>query len=342
MSDSPGQSAGHQDVSDPIDGLRRVVTVISSGQFDLDPEDVHAVSRLSADAEPVVRELLAALDSAGRFALLERFVQIGSESGGYDFTAILATMASDEDDAVRSLAVNGLAMCETAKATETLVSVAKSEEETTEVRREAVIALGDVAMRVELGWASGEGADGVIDELRTLAEDPLEDEQIRAVAVSGVGVFEASWVRQLIEDAFQSDDAALHLGAVQAMGRSADVSWLTVLEGLLVAEDEDERLAAIQAIGEIGSEDGTPMLLELFDDASASEAQLQAAVAALGEIGGEEAVEELQQLRTHPDPTVRSVVQSAIEEATMLDSFEDLDDFGDLAGAGLPEGWRDE
>ena len=136
--------------------------------------------------------------------------------------------------------------------------------------------------------------------------------------------------------AFDSDAAALHLGAVQAMGRNADVYWLPVLEGSLVAEDEDERLAAVQAIGEIGSEDGAPMLLELFDDPSASEELIRGAVSALGEIGSEEAVEELQRLRTHPDPTVRETAQSALEEATWLD------DMDDLSPGKSPLGWERE
>ena len=66
------------------------------------------------------------------------------------------------------------------------------------------------------------------------------------------------------------------------------------------------------------------MLVELFDDPSAPEELIQAAVAALGEIGSEEAVEELQRLRTHPDPTVRTTAQSALQEATWLDDIDDL------------------
>jgi len=227
-------------------------------------------------------------------------------------------------------------ICETGGATKALLTVADSEEEDSDVRREAVTALGEVAMRLELGWASGEDADEVVDCLRTIAEDVREDDELRASAVSAVGVVTADWVPELIEEAFRSDTAALHLGAVQAMGRSADVYWLPVLEGSLVAEDEDERLAAVQAIGEIASEDGAPMLLELFDDPSASEELIQGAVAALGEIGSEEAVEELQQLRTHPDPTVRSTAQAALDEAASLDDLQDLGASRD------PFGWRNE
>jgi len=307
-----------------MDGLRRVIAAVTSAQIELEPEDLHAVSRLSADASGEVREKIAELESVSRFALLEQLQRISADFGGYDFTVVFSAMISDDDLAVRSLAVNGLATCETAGATTTLLAVANSEEEDSDVRREAVMALGEVAMRLELGWASGEDAEQVVGVLRVIAEDVREDDELRASALVAVGVVTADWVLELIEEAFQSDAAALHLGAIQAMGRSADVNWLPVLEGSLVAEDDDERLAAVQAIAEIGSEEGAPMLLELFDDQSATEELLQGAVAALGEIGGEEAVEELQQLRTHPDPTVRATAQAALDEATWLDDLDDL------------------
>ena len=330
------EPTGYQDGVDPVDGLKRVVGAIMSGEVELEAEDLHAVSRLGSESVETIREQLSELDSASRFALLDRLRQLGSEFGGYDFTQLFAAMASDDDASVRTLAVNGLASCETAGATSTLLSVARSAEEEGSVRREAVNGLGEVAMRVELGWASSEAADDVFEALRMIAEDTQEDEELRAAALSGVGVATEPWVVRLIEEAFDSDAAALHLGALHAMGRSADVLWLPLLEGSLVAEDEDERLAAVQAIGEIGSEDGAPLLLELFDDPTASEELIQGAVTALGEIGSEEAVEELQQLRTHPDPTVRATAQSALESATWLDDFDDLE------SAQNPFGWRSE
>ena len=326
---------GHQDAAEPIDGLRRVVATISSGQFDLEPQDLHAVSRLSGGSESLVHEHLSSLDAQGRFALIERLRQLGADFGGYDFTVVFAAMASDDDVSVRTVAVTGLGQCETAGATQSLLDVAKSIEEDHGVRREAVSALGEVAMRVELGWAASEGAGGVVEALRTIAEDEMEDEEIRASALSAVAVASETWVAALIEEAFDSDAAALHLGAVEAMGRSADESWLPVLEGSLVAEDEDERLAAVQAIGEIGSEEGTPMLLELFDDPTASEEVVRGAVAALGEIGSEEALEELEQLRTHPAATVRETAQAALDSASWQDDFDDL-------GAGrASDPWRE-
>ncbi len=326
---------GHQDAAEPVDGLRRVVAAIASGQVELEPEDLHAVSRLRGGSASIVREHMAAMDEEGRFALLERLRQMATDFGGYDFTEVFSAMTDDDDNAVRTVAVNGLALCETAGATQALLRVARSVEEEDDVRREAVTALGELALRVELGWAASEAADDVVGALRGIAEDEMEHEDVRAAALSGVGVVSEEWVGPLIEAAFYSDTAALHLGAVEAMGRSADESWLPVLEGSLVAEDEDERLAAVQAIGEIGSEEGAPMLLELFDDPTSTEELIRSAVAALGEIGSEEALEELAQLRTHPDPSVRETAQAALDSAQVIDDFDDLNADGRVAG------WRD-
>ncbi|MCY3567263.1 MAG: HEAT repeat domain-containing protein [Chloroflexi bacterium] len=324
---------GHPDAAEPLDGLRRVVAAIASGQVELEPQDLHAISRLRDGAGDVVREQLAALDAEGRFALIERLRQVGADVGGYDFTVVFASMATDDDASVRTVAVTGLGQCETAGATSSLLRVAMSIEEEDAVRREAVSALGEVAMRVELGWASSEDAGDVVQSLRAIAEDVSEEEELRASALSALAVASDDWVAALIEAAFDSDAAALHLGAVEAMGRNADESWLPVLESALVAEDDDERLAAVQAIGEIGSEEGTPMLLELFNDPSASEEVVRGAVAALGEIGSEEALEELEQLRTHPDPTVRETAQAALDSASWLD------DVGDIGSRRDRESW---
>ncbi len=321
----------HPDVAEPVDGLRRVVAAIASGQVELDPEDLYALSRLRSGSHEIVQLQFSDLDAHGRFAALEHLQRVAMDFGGYDFTEVFGAMTADEDASVRSLAVNGLTLCETAGATQALLAVACSIEEEDSVRGEAVSALGAIALRVELGWASSEGAEHVIDTLRQFVEDVTEDEQIRASALASVGVVSEVWVAGLIEEAFDSDSAARHIGAIEAMGRSADESWLSVLEGSLVAEDDDERLAAAQAIGEIGSEEGASMLLELFNDPTASEELIRGAAVALGEIGGEEALEELERLSTHPDPAVRETAQAALDSESWLSELGDLSSGRDAA-----------
>ncbi len=311
----------HPDVAEPMDALRRVVTACEVGQVELDPEDLYAISRLGAEMAGEVRGQVGSLDAEARFALLGRLQALCDGFGGYDFSGVFGALTSDDDASVRASAVGGLGLCETAYATSLLTQIAQLGEEEDDVRQQAVTALAEVALRLELGWAASEEADGVVETLRALAQDPQEAEALRAAAISGVGVVSEPWVASLIESAYDSDTAALHLAAVEAMGRSADVNWLPVLENALVAEDEDERLAAVQAIGEIGSEEGTPLLMELFDDPTSSEELLESIVAALGEIASEEALEELTQLQTHPDPAIRERAQAAISSATWLDEI---------------------
>ena len=317
------------DASEPADALSRLVHAVGAGRDAFDPEDLHALSGLAADRSAPLRAGLNQLDADGRVALLDQLHQTMQDGGGYEFTALFAVALSDSDASVRSLATAGLGVCETADATAALLTVAQSDEEEDEVRAEAAAALGEVALRRELGWASSEGADPVVPALRAIAEDVREEEHVRAAALAGVAVVAADWVAPLIDDAFESGDPLLRIGAVQAMGRSADEAWLGLLEAALESDDEDERLAAAAATGAIASEDGVPLLTDVLEDPSADLELVCAAIRALGAIGGEEAVEQLEQLRTHPEAAARHAAQEALEEASWLDQRLDDDPFAE-------------
>ena len=307
-----------QDSSDPIDALRRLVDAVAKQRYPLDREDLHAVSGLRAGLEGAIGGCIDTLDATGRFTLLGALQEAMGESGGMEFTAVFVAGLRDDDLPVRSLSANGLAVCETAEATAALVATARSAEQDDGVRGEAVAALGEVALRVELGWAGSESADSVVATLRLLAEDVREELDLRAAAIAAAGVVHEDWVTTLIDDAYGSDDPSMRLGAIHAMGRNADGVWLPLLEAALFAEDVDERSAAATAIGEVGSEEGVPMLLDLLAEDLSEIDVMVAAIHALGEIGGAEAIGRLEELRTHPDAQVRDAAHDATEEAAML------------------------
>ena len=317
-----------QDTSDPIDALKRLVDAVGEQRYPLDREDLYAASGMRPGLEQPIQERLAALDQTGRFALVDALQEAMFAGGGLEFTAVLAVALRDEAAAVRGLAAESLAACETAEATEALLGAARSTEEDDTVRIEAVEALGAVALREELGWAASEGAGGVAGALRELAVDVREEPELRAAAIAAVAVRYETWVTTLIDDALASDDPALRLGAIQAMGRNADPAWLPSLEAALFAEEPDERAAAAAAIGEIAEEDGAPMLIDLLDEDLSDLDVIVAAVRALGAIGGEEALNRLRALVTHPDEQVREAANESIEEAVLMTEFmEGLSDF---------------
>ena len=315
------------DASEPGDALARLVRAIDEGRLPLDAEDLRAVRGSGTALETVAGEQLGALDPSARFALLSRLIDAMNEHPGLEFTAVLRAALRDDDAAVRAAAATALGACETAAATGALLAAAGSDEEEDSVRLEAVAALGEVALRHELGWADSEDAGEVIPALRRIAEDAREEAAVRASAIAGVAVAAADWIPPLLDDAYDSSEPELRLGALRGMGRSADEAWIPVLEGALGAADEDEQLAAVAAAAEIGSEDAVPALVELLADPETGPELAGAVAAALGEIGGEEAVEQLASLRTHPEPQVREAVQDALDAVESLGGG-DFDDLG--------------
>ena len=313
------------DASDPIDALKRLIAAVEAQRYPLDREDLHAASGLRPGLEEPVRACLAALDDSGRFTLLGALQDAMLDGGGLEFTAVFSAALQDGDLPVRGLAATCLASCETAEATAALLNAARSTQEDDVVRTDAVAALGEVALRVELGWAGAEDAGAVVPTLRTIAEDVREEPELRAAAVAAAAVAHEEWVAALIEETYASEEEALRLGAIQAMGRNADPIWLPQLESALFADSLDERGAAAAAIGELGLEDGTAMLIDLLDEDLSEIEVVTAVVRALGQIGGEDAMERLAELRTHPDEELREAAHEALEEAALLE-----DDLGDL------------
>ena len=320
------------DASDPIDALKRLIEAVEAQRYPLDREELHAVSGLRPGLEARIRACLDQLDDSGRFALLGELQEATAEGGGLEFTAVFSAALQDDDLPVRGLAAAGLAACETPEATAALLCAAQSPEQDDAVRAEAVVALGEVALRVELGWAGAEDAEGVVGALRGIAEDGREEAELRGAAIAAAAVAHQDWVAALIDDAYASEDPALRLGAIQAMGRNADPVWLPSLEAALFADDPDERSAAAAATGELGLEDGAPMLIDLLDEDLSDLDVMVAAVRALGAIGGEEAMERLIDLRTHPDEQLREAVHEAIEQAALQESEMAGDTVSDLEG----------
>lgn len=322
-----------QDISDPLDALTRLIDAVARQRLPLEHEDLYAVSRLRAGLDEQVRAGLNALDESGRFALLGELQEAMADGGGLEFTAVFTVCLQDDDLPVRGLAAAGLAGCETPEATAALLGSARSSQEDDTVRAEAVAALGEVALRVELGWAGAEEAGEVVGALREIAEDLREEPPLRAAAIAAAAVAHEDWVPALIDDAYGSEDPALRLGAVQAMGRNADPIWLPSLEASLFADEADERSAAAAAMGELGLEDGAPPLLDLLDEDLADLDVMITAVRALGAIGGEEAMGRLAELRTHPDEQLRDAAHEAIEEAALLEGDGDAGFDAALLGA---------
>jgi len=110
----------------------------------------------------------------------------------------------------------------------------------------------------------------------------------------------------------------LKVGAVDAMGRSANETWLPIVIDEMDSEAPEMRHAAAFAAGEIGAEDAIQPLKRLAIQDPDREVQL-AAIRGLGEIGGPTATVALKSILYEGDDDLREAVEEAISEAEFYD-----------------------
>ena len=181
------------------------------------------------------------------------------------------------------------------------------------MRAEAALALGRFVLKAELETLRDADAERVEDALRAVIADAGEVVEVRGRALESIGARSSAPVAALIRDAFEAGERTLQLGAVHAMGRSCDDTWLLLLFDELENDDAEMRYEAAVACGAIASPEAVaPLSPLLYDD---DPEVREAAIGALGEIGGEGAKRTLEELRDEADGATREAVLAALAAA---------------------------
>ncbi|HZP26844.1 MAG TPA: HEAT repeat domain-containing protein [Dehalococcoidia bacterium] len=260
------------------------------------------------------------LDPDRKQQLLDLLIELAEDNVELNFDAVFLATLTDEDADVRQLAIRGLWEYEERDLAGRLVEVLDHDPDT-EVRAEAALALGKYVLLAEMGKLPERHTHMVESALQHVLDDKQEPEVVRARALESAAVrSNASWVRQGITEAYESDDHRLRISAIHAMGRSCDGRWLPLLFRELNSDDAEARYEATLALGAIGDEEGVPRLEPLLLD---EDPEVRgAAIASLGEIGGEQAREVLLGVINDPDQTddAREAAHDALSE---IDFSED-------------------
>ncbi len=254
-----------------------------------------------------------------RLALILEMADLAQDNIELNFDAAYKLALQDADGTVRTAAIKGLFEYEGRDLIPVLADLLRIDPDV-EVRREAAIALGRYAVAGELGYLRASDLDMVKENLIESAEDVDEDERVRARAIEAVGAISGEDTENLIESIYDEDSLWMKVGAVDAMGRSANDMWLEIVQDEMTNAAPEMRHAAAFAAGEIGDEEAVPALKELALRDDDREVQL-AAIHALTEIGGADARVALQNLLYEGDDDIREPIQEAIGE---LSFREDL------------------
>jgi HEAT repeat protein len=247
-----------------------------------------------------------------RLNIVRELSELADDSVELNFDAVFKIALSDEEPYVRAAAVRGLDEYEGVDLIPTLIDLLLTDPDT-EVRREAAIALGRYALAAELEKLSHADARAIRNALIESAEDLEEDERVRARAIEALGALSGEDTENLIESIYQEDSLWLKVGAIDAMGRTCNRTWLPIILRESEHRAPEMRHAAAFAAGEIGEEEAVPYLRRMALEDPDREVQL-AAIRSLGAIGGATARVALQGVLYEGDDALLEAIEEAMSE----------------------------
>lgn len=308
----------------------RVLQHLADESQPLKLSTLYTLSGLGREQLLSVQVVFDRLSYERRRGMLRALVELTETAIEVDFTALFRGCLNDEDADVRLLAIEGLWESEDVWLVGGLVHLLKIDPHPA-VRAAAAASLGRFVLLGELGdieAAVAARAEQALLEAYFTSEEPLE---VRRRALEAVAYSSEVGVGDLIEEAYYQGEEEMRLGALFAMGRSADQRWGSIVIEELENPSPTVRYEAALACGELELRDAVALLSHLIDDADSE--VWNAVVDALGKIGGAEARQILQSCCRSENEALQAAAEEALEQASWL-SGEDLDV---LDGWGLAE-----
>lgn len=271
-----------------------------------DPEELELFKRLWAKIEPERRR-----------QTVHRMVELAENNFELNFDSILKHCLTDEDDEVRSTAIEGLWENEEASLISPLISLLE-QDSSEKVQEAAATALGKFAMLAEHKKLRSCHVSSIEESLLAVINDKNKPVGIRCRAMEAVAPLSLPQVKTAITEAYQSHNHRLRVSAIYAMGKNCDPSRLPILLKELGNSDVEMRYEATGACSELEEEEAVPHLIKLFNDID-TDVRI-AAIQAAGKIGGTQAKKSLEQCLNHPSEAISQAAKQALLE---LEAKED-------------------
>ncbi|MFN2126647.1 MAG: HEAT repeat domain-containing protein [Anaerolineales bacterium] len=243
--------------------------------------------RLS-DLETVDLEKIAAiwpdLPVWRKRGLLEDITDLSEKDTLLSFEGFCLVAINDEDDEVRLQAIKALQIYEDTSLIDKFINL-HLKDRNEYVQAEAAGALGRFVYLGEIEILDQEK----LNEIEEILLNTCHSNQpviVRRQALESLGYSSRAEVRQLIENAYNSDQKEWISSALFAMGRSADDCWNSYVLKMLDNKIPVIRCEAARAAGELEIIEAAPLLLELIDDPD-EETRL-VSIIALSQVGGNE------------------------------------------------------
>lgn len=295
----------------------RYITEILDSNRSLSSSKLISLSNLNSEEMEFLTKVWMDTDLERRREIISQLVHLSETDFKLDFSGVFVLSLADPDEAVRTQAATGLATEDNYLLIKPLIKVLK-EDISIKVRTAVAISLGHFALQGELDNLPSHYCEKVYNALLEVLDNNNESMEVKRRALESISPFSMPRVKELIEQAYQSDNAKLKASAIFAMGRNCDLAWLPTILTELQNVEAEIRYEAIGACGELGAEEAVPHLLEMVTDRD--ERVKEAAIKALGAIGNESAKQALSKLAKNPEPVIRDAAEAALKEIQYCES----------------------
>ena len=257
-----------------------------------------------------------------KLSLLEGLETLAENDTLVNFDDFAKALLNDPDSTVRGRAIRLLSECEDTRLVPTYLDILINDSDA-QTRAEASTVLSLFVDLGELEEIPEDVYHQVEDALLAVANGK-DESKVRRRALESLGYSSRTEVATLIESSFRREDPAWQTSALFAMGRSADSRWDDEILQSLLSENQNVQEAAVEAAGELGVKEASPILLKMLADAEDDDIS-NAVIWSLSQIGGEDVRIYIENLldQTEDDEQIE-FLEEALEN---LSFTEDMDRF---------------
>lgn len=305
-------------------GLQTTLLALQQGDQAVLSAALDVLSDLSAEHLGHFRATWEQLSLDRRRQVVAALLEFAEDHVDASFAAIYRWLMDDADAQVRAQAIEGLWEEEDVRLITPLVRRLKSDPDL-EVQAAAALALGRYVLLGEFDQIDASAAQRVEAALLDAYRDPDLDVWVRRRVLEALANSSHDDLPEMILQAYEDDDDTLRVGAIFAMGRSADPGWNHYVLDELGSSDRAMLFEATRASGELEIEEAVPDLIRLLAD---DDVEIRdTAVWALGRIGGREARRALQACCASNDEDLQEAAEEALAELDFMAGDDQMPSF---------------
>jgi HEAT repeat protein len=280
---------------------------------------LHQFSDIEPDRLKALKKVWSDIAITRKQNFLEDLENLAENDTLLSFDDLAGSLLEDPEAVVRTLAIRLLWESEDVRLVPIFLNILNTDPSTI-TSAAAATALGLFINLGEMEEIPAHTLKNVEDELLKAAREG-KDSLVRRRAIEALGASSRPEVPELIKSAYSASDPDWIVSSLFAMGRSSDQGWEKEVIAHLRHPNDNVRMEAIQAAGQLSLDAARPLLLEQLEEDDDQEIR-QAILWSLSQIGGEGVRDRLEEfMETIADSEEEDFLEEVLENLYLTDQM---------------------